>query len=152
MAGRSPLPPIERFFEKVDVNPGLGCWVWVSRTVGTKSTYGQFSYQSKYVYAHRFIWEYVNGPIPKGLQLDHLCRNSLCVNPSHLEPVTPLENARRTRKTTCRRGHDLTQPENQFFDSAGRRRGCIPCRRANALESFYGKRNLLNAASDSKRG
>ena len=51
------------------------------------------------VYAHRALYENVNGPVPYGLQLDHLCRVPSCVNPDHLEPVTPAENCRRGVRT-----------------------------------------------------
>ena len=60
--------------------------------------------------AHRAIYEKWIGPIPAGLTLDHLCRNTACVNPCHMEPVTLSENARRapiwsSKKTHCKRGH-----------------------------------------------
>lgn len=50
--------------------------------------------------AHRVIWERERGPVPAGLELDHLCRNRWCVNPDHLEPVTHKENMRRGYATT----------------------------------------------------
>jgi len=81
-------PAEERFWEKVDKNgpiikPELGpCWIWK----GTKSCgYGLFYIGNyKYVKAHRFAYEILVGPIPKGLEPDHLCRNTLCVNPKQL--------------------------------------------------------------------
>lgn len=70
-----------------------GCWVWV----GSKFSkgYGQFRVGEKRICAHRFSWERAHGAIPPGLQLDHLCRNTSCVNPDHLEPVTQSVNMRR---------------------------------------------------------
>ena len=47
--------------------------------------------------AHRWVYEKLKGPIPNGLELDHLCRNTMCVNPDHLEPVTGTENIRRSK-------------------------------------------------------
>lgn len=79
--------------------------------------------------AHCWIYEQIIGPIPDGLQVDHTCRNSLCVNPTHLEAVTPEENMRRARLKVCRSGkHDLTDPINVQWDKQGRRRGCATCK------------------------
>lgn len=85
--------------------------------------------------AHRKAWEDANGPIPKGLVIDHLCRNRRCHNVNHLEVVTTKENvlrgvgptAQNARKTHCYRGHPFT-PENTAKTATGR--GCIICRRA----------------------
>jgi hypothetical protein len=93
-----------------------GCWLW---TAGHRLGYGVFhvrdSASGTYstVQAHRYIYEQLVGLVPYGLQLDHLCRNRLCVNPSHLEPVTIQQNvlrgmglaANNSKKTHCLRGH-----------------------------------------------
>ena len=86
------MPEDERFFSRVD-KTGT-CWVW--RTpLGTG--YGMFACsEAQPVMAHRWSYEHVHGPIEPGMVLDHLCMNRACVRPSHLEPVTYSENARRS--------------------------------------------------------
>lgn len=75
-----------------DYAPTLGsCLIWTGKT--TTAGYGTFTSAQKYV--HRYAWERVNGPIPEGLTIDHLCRVRNCVNPDHLEVVTREENSRR---------------------------------------------------------
>lgn len=84
------------------------CWLWGGWK--DKFGYGRFSFPGEgytttgktkrvHKYAHIIAWEIVNGPVPAGKELDHLCYNPSCVRPSHLEPVTHDENiARRTNK------------------------------------------------------
>ena len=85
-------------------------------------------------FAHRIGYEQLVGPIPKGLELDHLCRVRHCVNPDHLEPVTHKENTLRgscpaavnARKTHCKRGHPLTD-DNIARQSKTNARVCLKC-------------------------
>lgn len=110
------------------------CVLWTGAKSG--AGYGLIGlYQTrKLTAAHRFAYEYINGPIPTGLQLDHLCRNRLCVNPAHLEPVTLKENIHRGRsanreKTRCPKGHRYT-PKNTITtkrSDGGRGRRCRKC-------------------------
>lgn len=101
---REPLTVQERFWAKV--NRTAQCWQWTASV--DSSGYGQFDHKI----AHRVAWEWLRGPIPEGLQLDHLCRNRRCVNPDHLEPVTAAVNTQRAkavapRRTHCRYGHEI---------------------------------------------
>lgn len=97
------------------LSPYLGpCWLWQGKV--SAGGYGEAG--SKFngtIMAHRIMYEWVVGPIPEGLVIDHLCRVRLCVNPAHLEAVTEKENilrgtgptAIRARKTHCKYGHPL---------------------------------------------
>lgn len=70
-----------------------GCWIWLGEL--NRNGYGRVCVKGKRPVAHRHVYETLVGPIPEGLLLDHLCRVRCCVNPSHLEPVTPKENTLR---------------------------------------------------------
>ena len=126
----------ERFWEKVSIPTYKDdCWVWLGAC--DQKGYGMFqvsSYQT--VRAHRWAYEDTTATIPKGLTLDHLCRNHPCVNPLHLEPVTVRENilrgegptAVRARQTACYRGH-VFNAANTYIDLQGYRQ-CRTCRKA----------------------
>lgn len=121
----------ERIARYTDIDPSTGCWLWTGFV--EPSGYGRMTYGGQQL-AHRISYEHFVGPIPAGLQLDHLCRVRNCVNPEHLEPVTARENTLRgeapaalnARKTHCIRGHEFT-PENTYVQSGGGR-GCVACR------------------------
>lgn len=84
--------------EKWRIDPETGCWVWLraKSNNGTRGLVGAWvGGKRSTLRAHRWVYEQHKGPIPEGMELDHLCRNPICVNPDHLEPVTHAENMRR---------------------------------------------------------
>ena len=142
----------ERICAKIEITSF--CWLW---TCSSKLTgYRQCSYQGKLYGAHRLVYTLLVGTIPKGYEIDHLCRVTRCVNPDHLEPVTRRENLRRQalwkgwnfreegearpksarriqeESGLCRVGHDLKEVGVHIFEgSRGTKSFCKVC---------YGKR------------
>lgn len=130
--------------------PNSGCWLWLGEL--NSAGYGRISQGSNHngtrvrSLAHRVSYELAKGPIPEGLELDHLCRVRCCVNPGHLEPVTRSENNRRgdlmkrkgvpkpdgwgttkgrRRSTHCKNGHEL--PPMEYWPN-GHSKGCLVCK------------------------
>lgn len=129
---RKKKPLEERFWPKVNKAAADECWLW---TGSSKSDgYGNIGGgHGKNISAHRASYELARGPIPAGLEIDHLCRNRLCVNPAHLEAVTKRVNglrgfspaAQNKRKTHCPKGHEYTIFKPQ---ASGEHRQCGTCR------------------------
>jgi len=124
------LTPEQRFWRYVGGTLSEdGCWTWWGAVSGR---YGKFFLRreagvTKVAYAHRFSYEMHYGPITEGMEIDHTCGNTLCVNPRHLEEVTGWENKSRqgSRQTHCVHGHEFTA-ENTYVDRRGQRR-CRTC-------------------------
>jgi len=138
MTGVSGINALDRFMDKVDVTTQNDCLLWTGKNV---RGHGQFSFNGKYVYAHRFIWEWCEGKIPDGLVIDHTCRNPSCVNTSHLRVVSIKQNALENSvsppalnnaKTHCLNGH-LLDDSNTYTTRLGAR-GCRECRRRRSRE------------------
>ena len=129
------VPPVDRFRTKYVVDPASGCWLW--RRIAT-NRYGRFWDGTRVVSAHRWSYEWFVGPIPEGLQIDHVrargCKSRRCVNLAHLEPVTPKENTMRgdspTRvnadKGVCSQGHPYDAANTYALNG---HRLCRLCRR-----------------------
>lgn len=120
----------QRMINKIVIQDG--CWVWTGsrnpKGYGSVSTGKHTS-----ALAHRTTYEIANGAIPEGLQLDHTCLNTSCVNPAHLEPVTNAENMRRrfALQTHCVKGHLLAGDNLRFSTKRDghTRRVCVACHR-----------------------
>lgn len=124
------------------------CWLWMgprTRLGGRAGTGGYGKWGNGM--AHRVAYEALVGPIPEGLQLDHLCEVTNCVNPAHLEPVTGLENLRRwqERNPYCKRGHLLAGDNLRITNSArGQHRRCRECVRMTNAAFEARRRNRTN--------
>ncbi len=135
-----------RIMERVLPEPNSGCWLWMGR--GHSQGYGRLGES----FAHRLSYETFKGPIPEGLQIDHLCRVRLCVNPAHLEAVEWHENWRRgestsakqSRQQECVRGHSLTGT-NLVSNSRGTRQ-CRICHNDRRRSARHKKRGACQAS------
>lgn len=140
------------FMRYVEPVTESGCWIWTAGCTG--AGYGAYAPSHKeWILAHRFAYIFVNGPILKGLQLDHLCRVRCCVNPAHLEAVTCQDNILRgnglaaelARRSHCKRGNHLLSGLNVYITPKGTRM-CRLCHReaqqrwkSNQVYKNYGK-------------
>lgn len=134
--------PIERFLLKVEMSME-GCWFWRGDVLA--NGYGYFWPGRRPMYAHRFAYIAFVADIPDDYTIDHLCRNTICVRPSHLEAVTPAVNSQRglsqvhpvvvaAANRFCRRGHwmDTATTYNDV-------RGYARCRQCNAERNRTGR-------------
>ena len=117
------------FWSKAEVRGPAECWPWQRSTNGRG--YGRVRVNGKQTGAHRVAYEFRKGPIPAGLEIDHLCRQRSCVNPDHLEAVRHQVNVLRgvgasaqcARQITCKNGHPFTVGRRQ--------RACLQCNAAS---------------------
>jgi hypothetical protein len=107
-------------YEVVDTGHKTPCWLW-RKGCGTRG-YGRLRIGGKPRQAHVIYYERAHGPVPRGLQLDHLCRQHGRVNPDHLEPVTNAENSRRglNRKLTVAQVQEIRAAAGRHRDIAAR--------------------------------
>ncbi len=131
-------PLMDRLMAKIAFDPFSGCWLWLGSI--SEKGYGSIGVpvdgKIKMRYTHCVTYREFIGPVPDGLELDHLCRVRSCCNPHHCEPVTHQENCRRglggepagalkRGRTHCPKGHEYT-PENTYR-CHGNGRFCRQC-------------------------
>lgn len=138
------------------------CWIWQNAL--NKDGYGRFyvgpNCEPRQVFAHRWAYELKYGPIPKELEMDHLCRVASCVNPDHLEAITHQENIKRgdhvtnnanSRKTHCIHGHSLSGRNLKYWYSLSKlkfERYCQACQNRHNHKywaKWYAKQKAIEA-------
>lgn len=138
---------IESFWKKVEKTEG--CWNWLGWK--NRQGYGLMRKGPVRYIAHRISYEIHKGEIPKGLIMDHLCRNCSCVNPDHLEAVTVKENTMRgnapsaanARKTHCIRGHEFNEENTRVYPGKyGPHRACRACSRIRYKDALMERLGL----------
>jgi hypothetical protein len=141
--------PIEARLEHYSIrDPQSKCIIWWGATDGY---YGCVGYQGKIRKTHDLTYELAKGPVPKGFELHHRCKNKRCRNLDHLQVVTRgehlrLEPSRRIGDVThCRRGHEFT-PENTSRNKRTGRRNCRACHAA--WQRAYKQRKLIEAGTN----
>lgn len=126
------IPIEDRISNRFVIDLMTGCWVWTGALSAGK--YGSIFHEGRMQKAHRVMYRLRVGEIPAGLDLDHLCRNTRCCNPAHLEPVSRSENLKRSplmdnnsQKTHCPSGHPYSG-DNLIIRKTGWRL-CLTCRK-----------------------
>lgn len=135
----------ERFWSKVEKSDG--CWLWTGAL--SSNGYGSFGIgNKKNQSAHLFVYQLMNGAVPGGYYIDHLCMNKACVRPDHLEAVTPSVNSRRadaaygvrSAKTHCPQGHEYNFANTRV--TKRNQRVCRICENKRVRE-FQQRRRIL---------
>lgn len=133
-----------RFWSKIKKED---CWDWQGRR--DKDGYAIFSVGGKNVRGHRWAYEFLVGAIPEGLMIDHLCRNTGCVNPDHMEPVDNRENQRRGTGVIARNILTTQCPKGHLYDDKNTsvrngRRICRACERERNKRHREMTRNAID--------
>jgi len=150
------LPATERYWARVQKGPD--CWLWTGANDGR---YGHFwESKDKSPMAHRYSYEQMFGPIPEGAQIDHLCHQTLCVNPAHLRQVTPKQNMENragapSSSVTGVRGVSWRRNDKAYDASVGHNGARVWVGRfanlADAEAAVIAKRNELHTHNDLDR-
>lgn len=144
-----------RIASKFTIDPATGCWLWHGAIGGTGYAHARIDGRTQPV--HRVIYELLVGPIPSGLQIDHLCRVRHCVNPDHLEPVTHAENWRRgeggapqqqAAMTHCMYGHPLDEANTYRYHG---HRQCRACKKLRSQQYDERHREQRRDSARSRR-
>lgn len=138
----TPAEAEERFWAKVD--QAGECWLWTGDL--DQNGYGNALVNRRKRKAHRVAYEALVGPIPEGLELDHLCRVRNCVRPDHCEPVDHRTNVLRgntvtaanAAKSRCLRGHPFDD-DNTYVRPNGNR-NCKKCHADRERELHHARR------------
>lgn len=142
----------ERIYQRVTMVPMAGCWLWLLHC--NSDGYGTIKINGINRHAHIVAFEHFRGPVPEGLELDHVCRVRCCVNPWHLEPVTHIENVRRgvsgivsrdreLSKTHCPHGHEYSIENTYRYKN---RRKCSLCRTTQKRKYWHSRGKFVRQA------
>lgn len=139
-----------RLLSYISIDPSTECWSWTGHV--TNGGYGQVKVAGEMRLAHRAAYALWRGPLTPSLTIDHLCRNTRCINPQHLEEVTQRENilrgtgvaAQNIRKTACPQGHPYAGENLRSYRYSGRMiRACRTCTNARNLINLRNRRARL---------
>lgn len=149
----------QRILSNIKINSN-GCWIWQRRV--QSNGYGQISVGSrtdgtnKNTTAHRISYITFNGEIADGLQIDHLCKVRVCVNPDHLEAVTAKENVHRSnakfkqqiKRTHCPKGHEYSEDNMYTYKTriGGICRNCKTCMKERTKNRYWSNRLQMETA------
>jgi hypothetical protein len=149
------MPDEAGLWKRIDRRGPDECWPWIGRCL-TRDGYATFHLIGrKNTTAHRVVYELLVGPIPEGLDIDHLCRNRQCMNPAHMEPVTRRVNtlrgetmpAKHAAVTHCPYGHEYTPENTRWYDG---HRWCRACGKRRSVEAAERKKAARHARAESR--
>lgn len=138
----------------VDVDINTNCWNW--KKAKDKSGYGQTGLKGKSYKAHRVFYSVFKGDIEKGMVIDHICKNTSCVNPDHLRSVTSAENvlnnsnsiqAINKLKKACKNGHPYTKESTSTTNGGRYCKICEKIRKKNKWQITKAKNLAQRAAT-----